>query len=113
MKEKLSINGAAITHTSIPSSATITLQERIRHTLSSNLRRSVLSYASAMVFTPLVGTPMLVESPTSLRVELKRAIRPMPPGPRITATSLLRIIATRILSPWMVPNTLVYLRICL
>ena len=112
-KVNLLRKGLRAMHRNIPKIPTNKLKERTNLMCSSNICSSPLSKSSEIFFTALTETPKLVESLTNLIVELNSDIKPIPSGPNIIATSLLRTIPTRIFNPCTPPNKPVYLRIWL
>jgi len=92
-------SGLSTTQSSMPSKAVKRLHDRMSLTASETLASWPASMASEMFFTALIEIPKFVESENNLMVELKSDARPMPSGPRIMATNLLRTTPTSMFSP--------------
>ena len=103
-------SGLNTTHSTMPNKAVRKAHERIRDTEASSIAFSSRRPSPEICLTPLMAMPKFVESERSLIVELKRDTSPIPFGPRIIATSLLRMIPTNIFIPSTPPKRPVYLR---
>ena len=105
-------SGDAATHTAAPATAATMLHARTVFTNSCMRRLSPLSNISDRCFTALNDMPRLVACDTKLEMVFRSDASPMPAGPSIRATSLLRTRPMRMFSPCTPPNTPVYFSTC-
>ena len=90
LKEKLFSSGPARAHAKKPMTAVAKAHRRITRTCLFTCSSLPFSYSSDKVLTELVAIPKLVAFDNKAMALLKSDIKPMPPGPRISATSLFR-----------------------